>query len=181
MVMILLAPGFEESEALVPADLLLRAGVEVQLVGVGGRCVTGSHGITVTADLTLEEAGGSDVEMLVLPGGTRGVAGLRACPAVSELILRVHGAGACVAAICAAPTLLSGLGLLEGRRAVCYPGMEGQLAGAQVQPGCPVVEDGPFITGEAAGASFPFGLKLVERLRGAQAAQAVRDAVHWRF
>ena len=73
MVMILLAPGFEEAEALVPADLLRRAGVEVQLVGVGGSCITGSHGITVAADLALEQADTQTLEMLVLPGGLGGV------------------------------------------------------------------------------------------------------------
>ena len=148
MVAILLGTGFEESEALVPADLLRRAGIEVRLVGVDGPAVTSAHGVTVTADLTLAELDREAVDMLVL-------------------------------AICAAPTILANLGFLDRRRAVCYPGMEELMGSAVVQKGAPVVADGHIITGEAAGSSFPFGLKLVEVLKGAEAARQVCHAVHY--
>ena len=84
-----------------------------------------------------------------------------------------------MAAICAAPTLLASLGLLEGKRAVCYPGMENEMAGAKCRPSVPFVVDGTIITGEAVGSAFSFGLKLVELLKGSEAAQKVKDAVHY--
>ena len=159
MVAILLGTGFEESEALVPADLLRRAGVEVRLVGVDGPAVTSAHGVTVTADLTLAELDREAVDMLVLPGGLGGVEVLQGDRHVQAL--------------------LANLGFLDRRRAVCYPGMEELMGSAVVQKGAPVVADGHIITGEAAGSSFPFGLKLVEVLKGAEAARQVCHAVHY--
>lgn len=180
MVCILLASGFEEAEALVPADLLRRAGIQVSLTGLTSREITGAHQITVQADALLDEINPSQVELLVLPGGLGGVEAIQASPDALSLIQQVFQQGGGLAAICAAPVILSGLGLLTGRKAVCYPGMEPQLPGTAVQRGTAVVEDGRFITGEAAGSAFSFGLKLVERLKGPAAAQQVRDAVHYR-
>ena len=179
MVCILLAPGFEEAEALVPADLLRRSGAEVTLTALSGELVPGSHNITVKADTTLDQIDPDQVELVMLPGGMGGVNALEADPRVKEFVRRVYGAGGYVAAICAAPTLLAAFGLLEGRRAVCYPGMEDQMLHAQPCPSVPFVADGRIVTGEAAGSAFPFGLKLVELLRGADAAQQVKDAVHY--
>ena len=178
MVYILLAPGFEEAEALVPADLLRRARVETALVGVEALAVPGGHGITVTADCVLSQVDLAQADMLVLPGGMGGVNAIRACAPALELIRTAHAKGVKLAAICAAPTILAGLGLLDGRSAVCYPGMEGEMASADVRPGTPVVVDGSIITAEAAGSAFPFGLALVEALKGPAAAQEVYHAVH---
>ena len=180
MVNILLADGFEESEALVPADLLRRAGVEVALVGVDGGQVAGAHGITVAADKTLKELDREQVELLMLPGGLGGVEAIRKSAAAMELIQYCVSQGRWVAAICAAPTVLAQLGITDGKQAVCYPGMEDQMGAAQVQKGSPVVADGRVITGEAAGAAFDFGLKLVEALRGAECARQVKNAVYYR-
>ena len=180
MVYILLGEGFEEAEAIVPGDLLRRAGVEVAYVGLEGPTVTGSHGITVTADLTLEQVKTEDMEMLVLPGGLGGVENIRMNLFAMAFIESVRDRGAYVAAICAAPNILAALGILDRRSAVCYPGMEDQMFSAVVKPGCPVVTDGRIITGEAAGAVFDFGLKLVEVLKGADAARDVRHAVYYR-
>ena len=194
MVAILLGTGFEESEALVPADLLRRAGIEVRLVGVDGPAVTSAHGVTVTADLTLAELDREAVDMLVLPGGLGGVEVLQGDRHVQALIQHCYDEGRWLAAgwsaaqllvargraaICAAPTILANLGFLDRRRAVCYPGMEELMGSAVVQKGAPVVADGHIITGEAAGSSFPFGLKLVEVLKGAEAARQVCHAVHY--
>ena len=185
MVAILLGTGFEESEALVPADLLRRAGIEVRLVGVDGPAVTSAHGVTVTADLTLAELDREAVDMLVLLrhiadyvilGGVEVLQGDRH---VQALIQHCYDEGRWLAAICAAPTILANLGFLDRRRAVCYPGMEELMGSAVVQKGAPVVADGHIITGEAAGSSFPFGLKLVEVLKGAEAARQVCHAVHY--
>lgn len=179
MVSILLGNGFEEAEALVPADLLRRAGIEVVLTSLEGEWVTGSHNITVKADQALAQIDPGDVELVMLPGGLGGVSALGADPRVADLVHTVLNRGGYAAAICAGPTLLAAFGLLEGKNAVCYPGMEDEMAGAVTRPSVPFVVDGSIITGEAAGAAFPFALKLVELLRGPEAAQKVKDAVHY--
>ena len=181
MVVMLLGKGFEESEAIVPLDLLRRAGVEVSTAALEGSQVTGSHGVTVTADCGIAQVDADQVEMLILPGGLGGVSAIAGCPAATALIQRVSDRGGYVAAICAAPTILAGMGITDRRRAVCYPGMEEQMGSAVVQPGDRVVVDGRIVTGEAAGSAFAFGLKLVELLRGKQAAQEVCNAVHYHF
>ena len=179
MVYILLAPGFEEAEALVPADLLRRAGIETALVSITGEPVPGSHGITVTADTVLDEVDLSKADMIVLPGGGVGVKNLGAEPAVEKLVREAARRDIWVAAICAAPTLLGKWGLLEGKQAVCYPGMEDGLTGAQVQAASGVVRDGKIITGRAAGSAFDFGLALAEVLAGRGAAQQVRNGIYY--
>lgn len=177
MVYILLAPGFEEAEALVPADLLRRAGIETALVSLEGDSVTGSHQITVKADLELSQVELERTEMVVLPGGGRGVENLGKSPAVADLVRNAAKRSIPLAAICAAPTLLAKTGCLRGKRAVCYPGMEDQLTGAVPCPEEPVVVDGKLITARAAGASFDFGLALVEALAGKEKAAEVRRGV----
>ena len=180
MVYILLAPGFEEIEALAPADLLRRAGIETALVSVTGEPVPGSHGITVTADVTLEEVDLSKMDMVVLPGGGAGYKNLGKDPRVEALVREAVKRDIWVAAICAAPTLLGRWGLLTGKQAVCYPGMEEGLVGAvPPKPGYNVVRDGRIITGRAAGAAFDFGLALIEALEGKGAAQQVRSAIYY--
>lgn len=179
MVCILLGNGFEEAEALVPADLLRRSGADVALTSLEGDLVAGSHNITVKADKALADIDPKAVELVMLPGGLGGVKALGGDPRVAALVRTVLDRGGYVAAICAAPTLLAAFGLLEGKKAVCYPGMEDEMAGAVMQPSVPFVVDGHIVTGEAAGAVFPFGLKLVELLKGPEAAQKVKDAVHY--
>jgi 4-methyl-5(b-hydroxyethyl)-thiazole monophosphate biosynthesis len=180
MVVILLGNGFEESEALVPADLLRRAGAQVKLVGLDGLQVTGGHGITVQADATLDQIDPDEVEMLMLPGGLGGVEAIAGNVRALALIQQCSDRGCWLAAICAAPTILANMGILDRRRAVCYPGMEEEMGSAVVQKGTAVVEDGHIITGEAAGSAFAFGLALVRALYGDQAAQKVQHAVHYR-
>lgn len=179
MVAMLLGEGFEESEAIVPLDLLRRAGIEVSTVALDGLSVTSSHGVTMTADLTLSEVDGEQVEMLILPGGMGGVAAIQSNLFALALIQKVWHRGAFLAAICAGPTVLAHQGILDRRKAVCYPGMEEQMGSAVVQKGSHVVVDGYLVTGEAAGSSFEFGLKLVELLKGAKAAEEVKHAVHY--
>ena len=163
MVYILLAPGFEEAEALVPADLLRRAGLETKLIGLTAAPVPGGQGMQVVPDGTLDQVDLDRADMIVLPGGSLGVKNLGAEPAVEALVRRAAQRGIWVAAICAAPTLLAQWGLLHGKRAVCYPGLEPRLGDAQPQD-FSVVEAGNIITGRAAGSAFDFGLKLVSVL-----------------
>lgn len=179
MVYILLGDGFETVEALTPADLLRRAGVEVALVGINGKTVVSGQKITVQADMTLDEVDFDRMEMLVLPGGLGGVDNiLKSIPAIA-LIQKAAEQGLWVTAICAAPTVLAHLGLLDRRNAIVYPGMEEDMYSAVVKVGQKVVKDGRFITGQAAGSSFDFALKLVEVLRGKEAAEQVRMGVHY--
>lgn len=180
MVYILLAPGFEEAEALVPADLLRRAGIETALVSLEGDSVTGSHQITVKADLELSQVDLGRASMLMLPGGGRGVENLGKSPAAAALVREAAEGGIPLAAICAAPTLLARWGLLTDKKAVCYPGLEDQLTGAIPQQGVSLVQDGKVITAQGPGAAFDFGFYLVKTLAGAAREQEVRHGTYYR-
>ena len=180
MVYILLGEGFEEAEAIVPGDLLRRAGVEVAYVGLEGPAVTGSHGITVTADLTLEQVKTEDMEMLVLPGGLGGVASIQMDLFATDLIQKARDLGCWLAAICAAPSILAHMGMLDRRPVTCHPCVWEEMGSAAVDRTAQVVMDGKFITAQAAGAAFPFGLKLVEALKGAEEARKIADGILYR-
>ena len=179
MVYILLAPGFEEAEALVPVDMLRRANIETATVSITGEPVPGSHGVTVLADVTLDDVDLSRADMVVLPGGGPGYKNLGKEPRVEELVRKAAERGLWLAAICAAPTLLGRWGLLEGKDAVCYPGMEEGLTGAQPRMDRGVVVDGKIITGRAAGSAFGVGLALGEALAGAAEADKVRHGIYY--
>jgi len=178
MVYILLAPGFEEMEALVPADLLRRAGLDVALVSLDGEFVPGGHNIAVKADMALSDVSLSDMQLLMLPGGGVGVANLGSDPRVETLVRQAAASGKKLSAICAAPSLLSKWGLLAGRKAVCYPTWADKISDADYLPGEKLAEDGDVITGQAAGASFEFGLKLIEVLSGVETADRVRKEIY---
>lgn len=180
MVYILLGEGFEEAEAIVPGDLLRRAGVEVAYVGLESPVVTGSHGIPVTADLTLEQADPQNMEMLVLPGGLGGVASIQMDLFATALIQKAYDQGCWLGAICAAPSILANLGMLDGRRAACHPCVREEMGAALVDRDAQVVVDGRIVTAQAAGAAYPFGLKLVEVLRGPEEAGRIADAILYR-
>ena len=183
MVYILLGEGFEEAEALVTADVLRRAEVPVSLTGIGGDFVTGSHGITVKADVTVESVSLSGGDMVVLPGGLGGVASMEGSgPAMALIRQAAENPEIWLAAICAAPTLLARARLLApGVRAVCYPGMEGELerAGARPQMDKAVVVHNRLITSQAPGTVFDFALALAERLAGIPAACRLHTDLHY--
>jgi len=179
MVYVVLAEGFEEIEALTPVDLLRRAGIETFTVGVGGTEIAGGQGITVKCDTTIDKIDYEGMDMLVLPGGKLGVDNLFASGEVKALLQRAYDDKKLIGAICAAPTILGRLGMLEGRRAVCYPGCEDALIGAKLQLDERVTSDDNIITGEAAGSSVSFALKLIAMLRGWQCAEKVRQAIRY--
>ena len=165
MYYILLAEGFEEIEALTQTDVLRRAGIDVKNVGVTGEYVTGSHGITVKADVLIEEAKNCVPDGIILPGGIPGTPNIAANKDAVELIKKVAENKGLVAAICAAPSVLGELGLLEGKKAICYPGFEDKLAGAIVT--CEkVVIDGNFITSRGAGTAMDMALAIAEYITG---------------
>ena len=173
MIYVFLADGFEETEAITPIDCLRRAGRQVLTVGIGGKTVKGSHGIPVTADITEEAAALNDaLEMIVLPGGMPGTLNLGASETVQKAIRFCSENGRKLAAICAAPSVFGDLGLLKGHRAVCFPGFEEHLTGAEIGNE-PVCVSGNFITSRGAGTAMDFGLKLVAVLESQDAADAL--------
>lgn len=177
MVYVLLAEGFEEVEALTPVDLLRRAGVEVKLVGVTGKLVHGSHGIGVETEMPMEQTDWDAAEMVVLPGGMPGTKNLYADKRVTDAVQKCYDGGKYVAAICAAPSvILGGMGLLEGRKATCYPGMEDGMTGAAPQK-CTCVVDGTIITACGVGGALDFACALISALCGEEQAHKIAQTV----
>ncbi len=177
MVLIYLANGFEEMEALAPADLLRRAGREVKLAGVGGMNIRGAHGICVSADISAEEAEIEKAELVVLPGGGPGYENLDNSTEVDKAVKYCYNNGIRLAAICAAPMVLGKRGILSGKKATCFPGFEKYLDGATcVDEG--VVTDGLVTTAKSAGWSVDFGLELVKLLVSDEAADKLRTSLY---
>ncbi len=177
MIYVFFANGFEESEAIVPVDILRRAGFDVQLVSISNdKLVTGSHGITVKTDILFDETDFADAQMLVLPGGMPGTKNLDAHAGLCELLQDSSEKNIKMAAICAAPSVFGNLGLLNGEKATCYPGFEEQLLGAEFVEE-PVVVSHQYITARGAGVAMQFGLKLVEELKGKKIADELATAV----
>lgn len=178
-VYIMLADGFEETEALVPWDVLKRAGAEVQLVSVSAsKRVTGAHGLAVEADSVIDDIGPSVPDCVVLPGGMPGTLNLKACAKLSEMLLKADAEGKVIAAICAAPSVLGGLGLLKGKKAVCFPGFENALEGAKVVKAS-VCRDGRIITAKGMGAAFEFAFALTDLLFGPDTATELKKGVQY--
>jgi len=170
---VLLAEGFEEIEAVTVVDVLRRAQVEVKTLALGGRQVTGAHGLSLQADATLEEGARQAWDLVVLPGGLPGATNLRDDPRVLALLKRQHERQHKLAAICAAPIALAAAGVLGGRQATSYPGFGDQLPGARYQEQR-VVVDGHITTSRGPGTSLEFALELVRQLCGEQQAEALR-------
>ena len=176
-VYIFLADGFEEIEALTPVDVLRRAGADVKTVSVSDElCVRGSHGISVAADITINSVDPDAAEMYVIPGGMPGTNNLFACEELKKLLSDGVGSGKYIAAICAAPSVLGRLGLLEGKKATCYPGFEKYLSGADYTAQ-PVERDGMFITARGMGVALEFSLALCAALKGEKTAADIRGSV----
>ncbi|MGN0975010.1 MAG: DJ-1 family glyoxalase III [Gemmiger sp.] len=176
---IFFAPGCEECEGLLCVDLLRRAGTQVTIAAVGdSRTVVSARGISVVADAMAEELNYADFDACILPGGLPGVDHLKASATVARVCREYAAAGKRVAAICAAPTALAQFGVLQGRRATVYPGMDAALtaAGARYE-NAPVVTDGNITTGRALGAGIPFALELAALLEGPQAAGKVKNGI----
>ncbi len=176
-VSLFLANGFEEIEALATVDILRRAQVQVETVSItSDKVVTGAHGVPVTADTTFDKADFTDVVALILPGGMPGAKHLNEHEGLKALITRFNEEKKLLAAICAAPMVFGGLGLLEGKKATCYPGFEGELKGAKVT-GKSVVVDGNITTGKGPGLVFDFALALVEQIAGKETRKEVQSGL----
>lgn len=167
-VAVLLADGFEEIEALTSIDVLRRAGFNTKTLALKDVKVTGANNVAIEADTLLSDEVASEFDLLVLPGGLPGAEHLRDDVRVMDMLARHYKAGKHVAAICAAPIALAKAGILEGKKATCYPGFEEQLTGANTVEDR-VVVDGKVITSKGPGTSLEFALTLVKELKGQEA------------
>lgn len=180
MIYVFFANGFEEVEAVAAVDMLRRAELEVCTVGVGSAKIAGAHGIVVECDLADTQAHADDsIQAVVLPGGMPGALNLEKSQTVQTFIDFAAQHGRLLAAICAAPSILGHKGLLEGKEATCFPGMEQELTGARLS-GSSVCRDGNFITARGAGVAIEFGLAIAAEFAGMAKADAVRASLQCR-
>lgn len=176
-VKVFLADGFEEIEGLTVVDILRRAGVQVETVSVmGQKKITGAHQIELQADTIFEAADFSGADMLVLPGGMPGTLHLKEHKGLAELLVRFHDEKKFVAAICAAPSVLGGLGILKDKKACCYPSFEEALNTEYVVFD-QVAHDENVITSRGMGTAIPFALKLTEVLCGKEKAEEIAQSI----
>lgn len=172
-----MADGCEEIEGLTVVDLLRRAGIPIEMVSIQAEPrVRGSHKIVFDADTTADKADWGAYAGVILPGGMPGTNYLRENEFVRRAVQEYDRAGKLVAAICAAPTVLGGCGVLAGRNATCYPGLEDQLTGASVRKE-PVVVDGHIITSRGLGTAIPFALAIVAYFQGAESARELAEKI----
>ena len=175
MILVHLATGFEEVEALTCVDILRRVDLDARLVSVTDDIyVEGAHGITVKADLMFDDVDYSKCEMIVLPGGLPGAYNLRDHQGLRKEILKFAEEGKGLAAICAAPLVFGDLGILEGRKATIYPGMEEELKGAE-SIGFPVVRDMNLITSQGPATAMRFAVALVSYFKGKEVADELEE------
>ncbi len=168
-----LADGFEEIEAITIIDVLRRAGVDVVTVSITGKLdVNGAHQIKVLADVVFEQVNYDQIFMIILPGGMPGSSNLDAHKGLKAQIVKFNDTNKQLAAICAAPLVYGNLGILNGKQAVCYPGFEKYLKGADILS-IPVTESGNITTGRGPGVAIKFALKLVEKLVSIEKAEQV--------
>jgi protein deglycase len=171
---VFLANGFEEIEAITPIDIWRRAGFEVTTISIEiETIVTGSHQIKIVADKTKESLGNQTFDLYFLPGGMPGARNLAASKFVSEQLKKAHQQNKHLAAICAAPLVLGQLGLLQGKKATCFPGFESELTGAQ-HTGTFIQTDGNITTGKGAGAALAFALEVVATIGSVQLATELK-------
>lgn len=175
MVYVHLAEGFEEIEALTVIDLLRRAEIPVESVSVGDILVKGAHDISVQADITIDKADYDNCQMIVLPGGMPGSVNLEECSVLSNAIDAFNSKGKYIAAICAAPMILGHKGILEGKKAVIYDGLEKELGKGAIPLQEKAVVDGHIITGKGPGCAIEFALKIINILKGEKAANMIKD------
>ncbi len=175
-VLIPLAPGFEEVEALTVVDILRRAGAEVTLAGTISNAITGRNGIKVLADEPLEAVIGKTFDMVVLPGGAQGTENLKRDVNVKKAIERLMKQGGIVAAICAGPTVLAGFKAIKGARLTCHPSAREELRAEKLIDER-VVIDGKLITGQSPGSAMEFAFALVGALFGEAKVKEVNKGV----
>ncbi len=175
-VLVPLAPGFEEIEAMTIIDVLRRAGHDAITAGTISGPITGAHGVIVTPDCVITDVDASALRMVVLPGGLPGATNLKDNATVISLLQHVHASGGIAAAMCAAPMALGKAGLAKGRRVTCYPGFEDQLTGGTCVTDR-VVEDDRVVTSRGPGTAMEFSLALVASLGDPAKSAALRSGM----
>lgn len=178
MIYMFCANGVEEVEALATLDVLRRAKLEVTTVGIPGTEVSGPHNITFKADITISEFESKPrtANAVILPGGGVGTETLASNRTVCDFVKKVYAEGGLICAICAAPSVFGRLGLLQGKKATCYPGFERYLKGASTLPD-KVVVDGKIITAKGMGCAIQFGLAIISALKGKKEADLIADSI----
>jgi 4-methyl-5(b-hydroxyethyl)-thiazole monophosphate biosynthesis len=172
--LVFLASGFEEIETVTIVDVLRRAGVDVTVAGLAPNVIEGKHGMRIVPDKSIDDVSVEDFDAFVVPGGNPGYKNLRNDPRVIDIIKKAFNSNKLVAAICAAPAVLSDAGVLEGKACTIYPGMDEELeAGGGKPKEDIVVVDGNIITSRGPATALPFALKLAEKLAGKQVAEVV--------
>lgn len=175
--LIFLAPGYEEVEMLTVVDMLRRAGIEINMVSITDTLeVTGSHGITIKADQLFDDADFNNTDMLILPGGMPGTNNLLAYKPLTDKLTEFNNSGKFTAAVCAAPSVLGSLGILNGKNATCYPGFEEKLTGANYQKQ-PVVKDGNVITSRGMGTCIEFAGEIIAALDSPQKTKDIKEKI----
>lgn len=179
-VLVPLAEGFEEIEAISIIDVLRRAEIDVTTAYLEKNPVKGSHNISVLADKPINDCNANQFDAMILPGGMPGSENLKQNAQVIELLKAIHSKGKLVGAICAAPMVLGHAGILKNKKATCYPGFENQLIGATLVDK-PVVVDEKVITGRGAGCAIPFALEIVGILKGESLKNTLKNnlQVYW--
>lgn len=176
-ILIHLATGFEETEAVTIIDVLRRANLNVIIVSVTEKLnVTGAHHISIEADQLYDEADYANSSMIILPGGMPGTTNLLNHKGLAGQLIKFNQEKRLIGAICAAPIVLGSLGFLQGKKAVCYPGFESKLTGATVLQS-PFVVDEHIITGRGVGTALDFSLEIVRILKGDHLASELRSAL----
>lgn len=176
MICIFLADGFEDMEAIVARDILKRGRLEVVTVGVSGDVVTSAYGLRIKTDIPIEQVNVDDIEGVVLPGGMPGTTNLENSEKLIEIIKYCHENNLLIGAICAAPSILGKLGLLDGKNACCYPGFEKYLKGANISEER-VSTEGHIITSKGPGTAVDFGFEILRYLKGAEYADKVKEGM----
>ena len=180
-VYVFLADGFEDVEALIPVDVLRRGGVDVVTVSVmDAQLVESAHGVQMMADAMFDDVNTSDADLLMLPGGMPGASNLFAHEGLRQALLAQAEGGKRIAAICASPAVvLAPLGILDGKRATCYPGFEQALSKATYTADL-VTVDGPVTTGEGPAAAFPYAYTILADLTNQQTADQIAEGMRFK-
>lgn len=179
MLYIALADGFEEIEALAFYDIIKRADIDCELISVNkDNLVSGAHGIKVCTQLNINDISKENVTAFVLPGGMPGTTNLKKCEKVTDILKYCYDNKLLIGAICAAPSVLGALGMLNNRKATCFPGFEKELIGSEIT-GEKVVKDDFIITAKGAGCAHDFAFEFVKHLKGCEVAESIRSSMQY--
>lgn len=176
MIYVFLAEGFEEIEAVTTIDILRRANCDVKTVGISSKLVKGTNNIVIDTDTTIQEINKTDIDMIILPGGMPGTINLENSDIVKDCINYCVENEKYIAAICAAPSILGHMGILKGKKAVCYPGFEKDLKEAEIIKDN-VCIDKNIITANGPGSSMNFALILVELILGKNISEKIKESL----